>query len=232
MSISTAGHRKFPALLIVCVLGLVCLALGQFGQPWMAHHLPGVAGVLKGNAGFVVLDLPVHLPQPIDLVLLPALFVLMYVAVILLWDRPEVSRWRQVRFRLRAIGAAVVIITCCVAVGSLLSFLLHDHLPKSVNETLGSIGINADLYLTTKTISLHGNVLVMLALLIGMVLAAGRINRSPRIRRLAPLTREQRMTPYQRMLRERPLPRKDGSRCSAQPLLTLQPEAVNYRPLA
>ena len=107
--------------------------------------------------------------------------------------------------------------------------------------------------------TLQGNILSLLGLLVGIVLFITRVARESRHRRSTPLTRQQRITPYQRMLYEKRRPGNqtlipDPSApsvpehhaslipdpaapvpkfllCRNQPLQTLEPEAVNYRPL-
>jgi hypothetical protein len=222
----------------------------------MARLLPGVSGVAKVNPSLIVLGMPIRLPVTVDLILVPALFVLLYTAVILLYPRGEVSRWREVPYRLGAIGASVIIIACCVTFGCLLSLVLEDHVSKSVVNSFESLGMNADLFLHNKTVPLHGNAIALLGLLIGTLIAFSKIGRGPVVRRRVQLTREQRMTPYRRMMQERRqegkfglkeggVARPEGAKvgvvkkvgnasrllCRSEPLPTLEPEAVGYRPL-
>src|SRR5690348_5807767 len=121
MSTSTAGHRTFPALAIVCILLVACLWLGQVTQPWMARLVPGVSGMAKVDPSLLVLGMVFRLPVSVDLILVPCLFLLLYTAVIVLYPGAGLSRWRQIPYRLGAIGASVIIISCCVAFGCLLS---------------------------------------------------------------------------------------------------------------
>lgn len=266
MATSAAGQRTFPALIVVCILLLACLFLGQVSQLWMAHQFPGVSGLARLDPGLIIMDIPVRLPISIDLILVPVLFLLAYAIVILLHPRR-----RELPHRLGAIFSALIIIGCCVAFGGLIAWLLQDHLPKQVRNGIESLGINADIHLpytAYKTIHLHGNVIALFSLTIGVAIAIGRINKAPAARKPTRLSRQQRMTPYKRMLQEKykPAPSKpvqpkpaqprpaqpkpaqlnptpphapnrplvaNPSRtfCQPEPLSTLQPEAVNYRPL-
>ncbi len=276
MATSTAGQRTFPALNVVCILLLACLFLGQVSQLWMAHQFPGVSGLARLDPGLIIMDIPVRLPITIDLILVPVLFLLAYTVVILLHPRR-----RELPHRLGAIFSALIIIGCWVAFGGLIAYLLQDHLPKQVRNGIESLGINADIYLSYtayKTIHLHGNVIALFCLAIGVAIAIGRINKAPASGKPVRLSRQQRMTPYERMLQEKykpapskpvqpkpidpkpvqpkpaqpkpaqpkpvqldPTPPRASSHslvantarafCQPEPLLTLQPEAVNYRPL-
>jgi hypothetical protein len=261
MATSTAGQRTFPALTVVCILFLACLFLGQVSQLWMAHQFPGVSGLAQLDPGLIIMDIPVRLPVTIDLILVPLLFLLAYTVVILLHPRR-----RELPHRLGAIFSALIIISCSVASGGLIAYLLQDHLPKQVRNGIESLGINADIYLpytAYKTIHLHGNVIALFSLAIGVAIAIARINKVPASGKPTRLSRQQRMTPYERMLQDKykPAPSKpvqpkpaqsrlaqpnstpplapnrpltaNPSRAFCQPerLSTLQPEAVNYRPL-
>ncbi len=124
MATSSSGQRTFPALIVVCILLLACLFLGQVSQPWFAHQFPGVSGLARLDPGLVIMDIPIHLPITIDLLLVPVLFLLVYTLVILLHPRR-----RELPYRLGAIFSALIIIGCCVAFGGLIAYLLQDHLP-------------------------------------------------------------------------------------------------------
>ena len=296
MATSSTGQKTFPALIVVCILLSACLVLGQLGQSWMAHRLPGVSGLARLDPALIIMDIPVRLPISIDLILVPVPFLLAYSLVILVHPRR-----RELPHRLGAIFFALIIIGCCVAFGGLIAYLLQDHLPKQVRNGIESLGINADIYLpytAFKSIHLHGNVIALIFLTIGVAIAIGRINEAPMIMKKTPatrkparLSREQRMTPYERMLQEKqkagqpaaskpaqerpaqgrlgqerpgqatavqtkpaqakpvlakpvqatPTPSHAPSRplvvnpsralCQPEPLVTMQPEAVNYRPL-
>jgi hypothetical protein len=249
MATSGTGQRTFPALIVVCILLLACLFLGQVSQAWVARQFPGLSGLARLDPALIIMDIPVRLPITIDLILVPVLFLLAYTIVILLHPRR-----RELPHRLGAIFSAMIIIGCCVAFGGLIAYLLQDHLPKEVRNGLESLGINTDIYLpytAFKTIHLHGNVIALLSLTIGVAIAIGRINKAPASRKPTRLSRQQRMTPYERMLQEKHEParpaaskpiqlnptlpyapnRPSRALCQAEPLVTLQPEAVNYRPL-
>jgi hypothetical protein len=290
MANSISRQRPFPALFIILVLFLGCVYLDQVGQNHLGNWLPGIAGLARLDPSLIILDIAVRLPVTVDLILVPAFFILVYTLVILLYpSRQGMPRWRELRHRLGAVFSGLIIVLCCTAFGGLISWLLQDHLPRNVQNGLESLGMNADIGLpfsAYKLIHLHGNFIALICMTIGLFIAIGKINRAPAITKPTRLTREQRMTPYQRMLRDRessrlagpektapaktvsakPAPPKpDPSKsaasksapskpaqpkptlpraatrpiaatptcalCYPEPLPTLQPEAVNYRPL-
>jgi hypothetical protein len=204
MATRSGGKRPFPALVIVSLLFLVCLFPGQ---RLIANLLPGISGLATITPGLTILDIPVHLPVAVDLILVPGLFILIYAIVILLYpSRRPASAWRELLPRIGAILAGSFILVFCMAAGHLLSDLLQDHLPTKIRNGINSLGINADIALpfsTYKPIHLPGNVISLLCLIIGIALFVGKISRTPATKKATPLTREQRMTPYERMLREK-----------------------------
>ena len=169
------------------------------------------------------------------------------------------SVWKEIAQRFWAVFSGLLILLFCVAIGGLIAYLVQDHLPKDIREGIDSLGANTVInlpYAGYKTVHLHGNVIVLLCFVIGVALCIGKIKRAPVIRQTVKLTREQRMTPYQRMLREKrsqgsttpdrpstdyrspspasksPSPvNRSSSLCHIQPLRSIEPEAVNYRPL-
>lgn len=257
MAIPTRGKkdRPFPASVIASLLFLACLFPGQH---LISNLLPGLSGVATVNPGLVIFDIPVHLPVAIDLILVPALFFLVYAVVILVYpSKRGVTTWRETIPRLGAALAGSLIFLFAAASGGFISYLVQDRLPKNVRNGIDSLGITADISLpfsAYKTIHLPGNIITLLGLIIGFALCIAKISRTPGTKKIAPLTREQRMTPYERMQREKkqtvagnkrdatskpdtirqPLAANKSSakaRCQNHPLLTLEPEAVAYMPM-
>lgn len=235
---------SFPALLIAPLLLAVCLFPGQ---GLLAYWLPGLSGRATIDPSLTIFDIPLHMSIPIDLILVPALFVILYSTAILIFtSRSHLPLGQALKKRLSAIAISVLIILLCIAIGALLSFILQRYLPDRIRSGLKTMAANADLHLPRSgypTIHLSGDTFTLLGLIIGLVLAIIRMGKAPHIRRrIIPLTREQRMTPYQRMLQERQTTRTTPDAphryeprhglCRTEPLATLQPQAVAYRPLA
>ena len=231
---------------IVAAIFLVCLLPGQL---LIANLLPGVAGLAKIKTSLIIQDISAPMPAAIDLIVVPGLFIILYVIVLLIYSsRRGMSLWSEIAQRLWAVFLGSLILLFCVAAGGLISYLVQDHLPKKIRTGVDSFGINAEINLPFsgyRSVHLHGNVIPLVCLVIGIVLCIWKIKRAPVIRKTLKLTREQRMTPYQRMLREKRELEKttkepirqpaaaNGSSllCHSQPLPTIRPEAVNYRPL-
>jgi len=247
---SHAGRqRPFPAVVIVFVLVLLCLFPGQY---WIANLLPRISGLATIDSNLTILDIPVHVPVTIDMILVPGLFIISYLVVILLY--PSRSRVRVAMHRLGAVFAGIFALSLCTASGVLISYLLQGHLPGSISSGVSAFGMNADIHLPysgLRIIHLRGDVISLVCFIIGAAICIRQINRTPRIRKVTRLTREQRMTPYERMLRERrELENQGASRkttgarpetvrsnknlsvlCCSHPLLSIKPEAVNYMPM-
>jgi hypothetical protein len=227
MDIQTGRQRPFPAVAIVVLL----LSLSLFlGQPWIAHLFPGISGLARMDPGLTILDIPVHLPVTVDLILVPGLFILSYLIVILLYpSRSGRSRWEEAVQRIGYVFAGVFAFLLCMASGALISYLVRDHLPGPIRNGIDSLAINADLrlpYTGPGAIHLRGNVILLICFIIGRAICIRQIKRAPGTRKVARLTREQKMTPYERMLRE-----KRKALCRHHPVLTIRPEAVNYMPM-
>jgi hypothetical protein len=248
MANSITRQRSFPALFIVLVVLLGCIYLDQVGQSRISNWLPGIPGLATLNPSLIILDISVRLPFTVDLILVPAFFILIYSVVILLYpSRGGTPRWRELWHRLGAVFSGLIIVLCCIGFAGLISWLLQDHLPRNVQNGLESLGMNGDIGLpfsALKTMHLHGNFIALMGLVIGLMIAFGKINRAPAIVKTTRLTREQRMTPYQRMLRERsapakpvppkPIPAKEAPQPkpkapSHSPGRSNQPPAVNSR---
>jgi hypothetical protein len=285
------SRPSFPAVIIAPLLLVVCYFPGE---RWLAYCFPGLSGRATVDAGLNIFDIPVRLPFPIDLILVPALFIILYSTAILIFSRapassapasparassasgspapasPAPARWQILAHHFKAVVASTLLILVSVAIGGLISFLVRDHLPAQVRNSITSLAVNADLHLPYAgytTIPFRGDVFSFLGLTVALVIGIRILNKTPRIKVRNRLTREQLMTPYQRMLLERrygtprqpaplstrprqpeplnpPLsqpPRRNGTSprhyepshglCRNEPLLTLQPEAVNFRPL-
>jgi len=247
---SHAGRqRPFPAVVIVFALVLLCLFPGQY---WIANLLPRISGLATIDSALTILDIPVHVPVTIDMILAPGLFIISYLVVILLY--PSRRGMRVVMQRIGAVFAGVFALLLCTACGVLISYLVQGHLPKSISSGISSLGMNADIHLPYsghRIIHLRGDVISLVCFIIGTAICIRQIKRAPRIRKVTRLTREQRMTPYERMLRERRELEKQGASrtantrpgptchddkslsvlCRNHPLLTIEPEAVNYMPI-
>ena len=204
MEIHTGQQRPFPALVIVSALVLLCLFLGQY---WIANLVPGISGLARIDPSLTILDIPVRIPVTVDLILVPGLFILSYLVVILLYpSRSGMSSWREAIQRVGGVFAGVFALLICVASGALISYLVRDHLPKSIRNGIDSLAINADIHLPYagyEAIHLRGNVIILACFIIGTAICIRQIKRAPGTRKVVRLTREQQMTPYERMLREK-----------------------------
>lgn len=245
MATPTRGQKEkpFPALVIASLLFAACLFPGQ---RLIANLLPSISGLATINPGLVVFDIPIHLPVTIDLILVPALFFLVYAVVILLYpSRRSVTTWRETFPRLGAALTGALILFFAAAAGGFISYLVQDYLPRNVRNGIDSLGITADISLpfsAYKTIHLPGNIITLAGLIIGLAICIAKVGKTPGAKKVAPLTREQRMTPYERMQREKkmekaatppqPIKRNDTrSRCQNHPMMTFEPEAVGYMPM-
>ncbi len=206
MATTTRGkkERPFPALVIASLLFLACLYPGQY---LISQLLPGISGQATISPSLIIFDIPIHLPVTIDLVLVAALFFLVYGAVILVFPSGlGGTTWRQTLPRLGAVLVGMFFFFFAAATTGLISYVVHDHLPRNVRNGIDSLGVAADVSLPfSGTIHLPGNVITLLGLIIGFAIVVARIGSTPGKRKTAPLTREQRMTPYERMKREKKL---------------------------
>ena len=152
----------------------------------------------------IVLDSPIHLPVTIDLILVPALFILLYTLVSILYPTGHhLPLPKTFGHRLLSAFSATVILLVCVSIAGLISYVLDDHLPRDMRKGLDTLGMSADLYLQGyKPAHLQGNIIALLGLVAGIVMAVIRLSKQPPTKRTIPLTPQQRMTPYQRMLLE------------------------------
>lgn len=220
MATPTRGkkERPFPALVIASLLFAACLFPGQ---RLIANLLPGISGLATINPGLVIFDIPVHLPVTIDLILVPALFFLIYTVVILLYpSRRSVTTWRETFPRLGAVLAGSSIFLFAAAAGGILSYFVQDYLPRNVRNGIDSLGITADISLpfsAYKMIHLPGNIITLIGLIIGLAICIAKISKTPGVRKVAPLTREQRMTPYERMQKEKRMEKETTSPVSRPP---------------
>jgi len=96
MAIPKAGQRPLPAVIIVATLFLVCLFPGQL---WIAHLLPGIAGLATMKINLFIRDITVPMPV-VDLILVPCLFILIYLLVILIYRGGlGMSVWKEIAQR-------------------------------------------------------------------------------------------------------------------------------------
>jgi hypothetical protein len=240
----------FHALIIAPLLLAVCFYPGQI---WLSRALPGLAGHATADPGLTILDIPIHLPFPVDLLLVPGLFIVIYsITVLIAASRTHLPAGNMLASRLRAIAFSVIIILLFVAVGSLVSWLVRGYLPAQMRNNIASFAVSADFHFQgarQPNIDFRGDVFSFLGLIIAMVVSIRILSKKPAVQQRFRLTREQRMTPYQRMLLERrhtaprqiALEKTSSPRshryspshgiCRNAPLLTMQPEPVNYRPL-
>jgi len=251
MDIHTSEQRRFPVVIVV-VLFILCVVAGQF---WITKLYPSISGLVQINPIVVFMDIPVHLPVSIDLIVAPCLFLLIYPLVLLFYP----SQRRRTIQRVRAAFTGLFVLLICMLSGGLIYYLVQDHLPVQVRNGINALGINADIHLAWpghENIYLRGSLILFLCFIIGSFIFIRKITKEP----TGQLTREQRMTPYQRMLREKQLsqkaqriqkeefkadkgwipawteqktiqPDRNGrGACWNQPVTTLQPEAVYYMP--
>jgi hypothetical protein len=242
-------QRSFPAVIIAILLLTVCVFPLQ---GWLTSWFPGISGRATLDPSLTIFEIPLHLPFPIDLILVPGLFLILYTTAVLIFkaDLPK---------RLATMVMGIGVILSGVAAGALISMLIRDHLPPQIREGMRTLAVNAELHLPGAgypDIPLLGDTLSLLGLIVGIVISIRIMTRTPpnRAKKRIRLTPEQRMTPYQRMLLERPTgtPHRPGvvqhqpitrvsvkprhyepshGLCRNEPLRTLQPEAVNFRPL-
>lgn len=236
MATHTRGkkERPFPALVIVSLLFVACLYPGQY---LIAHLVPGISGQATINPSLIVFDIPIHLPVTIDLILVAALFFLVYAGVILVFPSGlGGTTWRQTAPRLGAVLAGSFFFLFAAASGGFISYLVHDHLPRNVRNGVDSLGIAADVSLPFsgfQSIHLPGNVITLLGLLIGFAIVVAKIGTNPGKRKTAPLTREQRMTPYERLQREKKqAASQPPARTSQQPAPVRKQAAATSKPSA
>lgn len=236
MAAQIGGKRPFPAVVIVLLLFAACVFPGQ---GWVGYRVPRIAGQATLTPSLTVLDIPVHLPFTIDLILVPGLFILSYFVVILIGSIGRgVPIGHELVHRLGAVFTGAFLLLLCLTAGGLVAYAAQLGLPPRILKSMASLGINADLNTGFGPVHLRGDAISLLALLVGLGFFLNRIRKAPETKRPVQLTREQRMTPYQRMLQERqkqvkPKPQRPTPHalCNNQPLLSLQPEAVNYRPI-
>ncbi|OQP49743.1 hypothetical protein A4H97_28030 [Niastella yeongjuensis] len=243
MDIPQGKSRPFPAVAIVLVLLVLCVIPGQL---LVAKQFPNIAGRVQISPSVVFLDIPVRIPLDIDMIIVPALFFLIYPLVIAF----SPSR-RQVLQRIRAAFSGLFILLVCILAGGLIYYLVQDRLTKQVLTGINSFGLNADIHLPYpgyETIHLRGSLIVFVCCLIGLFIFLRKIRKTP----VEGLTREQRMTPYERMLRDRRMPVKQPQQrtiietspitiqtnsnrqsglCYCQPVIRLKPEALYYMPV-
>jgi hypothetical protein len=202
MDIHAGRQRRVPALAIALVILILCVVPGQF---LITKQFPSISGLAQLNPSLVFLDIPIKMPVGIDLILVPALFILLYPVAILLYPlRPGILSWRQSLQRIQAAFTGLFLLLCCMLLGGLIYYLVQDHLTTQVRNGINSMGFIADIHLSYRgheTIYLRGSMVLLICFIIGMVIFVRKMRKEPG----SQLTREQRMTPYQRMLQEKKL---------------------------
>jgi hypothetical protein len=253
MDLHPAQQRRFPAVAMVMVLFALCIYPGQV---LLTKQFPQIAGLAQFKPGLVFLEIPVELPFVIDLVLAPALFLLIYPLVLLLY--PSCS---GIGHRFKAAATGLFTLLCCILTGALIYYLAQGYLTPEVRNGINSMGISADIHLAYpgyETIPLRGSMVLFLCFVIGIIICIRKLRKEPPTQ----LTREQRMTPYQRMLQERKMQGKQmiqekrqmeyntnlrnkfplepelvqqdhnggAYHCYSQPVRIFKPEAMYYMP--
>ena len=210
-------------------------------QGWLTSWFPQISGRATLEPSLTIFEIPIHSAFPIDLIFVPGLFLILYSTVVLIFKANLLKR-------LAAVFFSTITILSCIAAGAIISWLLRDQLPDQIRKGMRSLAVNAELHLpgaSQPNIHLPGDTLSLLGLIVGIVISIRIISKTPskHTKKRTRLTPEQRMTPYQKMLIERrsdmPYRPKGTPRhyepshglCRNEPLQTLQPEAVNFRPL-
>src|SRR5689334_749260 len=127
MDIHTSEQRRFPAAVIVIVLFILCVIAGQF---WITKLYPSISGLAQINPIVVFLDIPVHLPVSIDLIVAPCLFLLIYPIVLLFYP----SHRRRTMQRVQAAFTGLFVLLICMLLGGLIYYLVQDHLSMQVRN--------------------------------------------------------------------------------------------------
>jgi len=253
MDLHPAQQRRFPAVAMVVVLFALCIYPGQY---LLTRQFPQIAGLAQFKPALVFLEIPVELPFVIDLVLTPALFLLIYPLVMLLY--PSCS---GIGHRLKAAATGLFALLCCMLAGALIYYLAQGYLTPEVRNGINSMGITADIHVAYRgyeNIPLRGSMVLFLCFIIGMIICIRKLRKEPPTQ----LTREQRMTPYERMLQERKMQAKQiiqekreveyntnvrnnfplepeliqqdrrgwSSYCYSQPVSIFKPEAMYFMP--
>lgn len=236
-------QRPFPAVAIVFILFLVCLFLSQF---WVIRLLPGISRLIWIHPSLTLLDIPIDLPVTLYPIPVLGLFLFIYPVLILVYpSRPwGMSSGEEVVRRLGAFVGGSLIFLLCIMTGGIITYLAGDHLSKDIHRGVDSFGLNADMgfpYPGYETVHLRGNVFSLLGFIIGIAILIWKIRRPLGSKKRVRLTREQRMSPYERMIEERKQGKQEvsagsgGSRlrtpCRNEPVMRIEPEAVNYMPM-
>lgn len=259
MATQAGGKRPFPAVVIVLLLFVACVFPGQGWVANNVPRIAGQATLTPGLT-VLDIPVQLHFTIDLILVpclFIVAYFVVILVESIV----RRVPVGYELVHRLSAVFTGAFFLLLCLTTGGLLAYAAQTWLPPHILKSLASLGMSADLNTGFGPVHLRGNLISLLTLVIGLVFFVSRVKKAPETKRTVQLTREQRMTPYQRMLQERreqekpiaprqrtaPVEKKvtgqqrpqakprpaSPSRlhCNNQPLPSLQPEAVNYRPM-
>lgn len=246
-------------MVIVLLLFVACVFPGQGWVAPRVPRIAGQATLTPGLS-ILDIPVQLHFTIDLILVpclLMVSYFVVILIESVL----RGVPIGHELVHRLGAVFTGSFLLLLCLTTGGLIAYAGQTWLPPHVLKSLGLLGVSADLNTGFGPVHLRGNLIALLALAAGLVSFVNRVKKSPGTRRTVQLTREQRMTPYQRMLQERreqekpqpPRPRSvpvekkatvqqrpqtrprpaapSRSLCNNQPLPSLEPEAVNYRPM-
>ncbi len=207
-------RSSFPALVIATLTLAVCIFSCHL---WLTHWLPGISGRATVDPSLTILDIPVQIPFPVDLILVTGLFFILYSIIILIAaSRANLIVGSQLRQRLGAVLISIAIIVAALALGNLLSWLLRSYLPPEVRNSLFSMAVNVDFhfpYSGYATIPYRGDAFSFLSFVVALIISIRIMSKVPQSRPKFRLTREQRLTPYQRMLADRrngTIPSADG----------------------
>lgn len=202
-------QRRFPAVVIAAIVFVLCIVQGQF---WIAKWFPAMAGLVRITPALVLFEIPVRLPVPIDMLLVPGLFFLIYPLMVLLYpSRPGMPSGRQALQRAQAAFSGFFVLLVCMALAGLIYYLAQDYLPANIRNGINSFGMNVDInlpYPAYENIHLRGSTILFVGFITGMWFCIRKIRKEPGMPKPVPLTREQRMTPYQRMMDEKRLKEK------------------------
>jgi hypothetical protein len=150
--------------------GILLIAL-LADQYCSAKIVPWESSLLGITPIIVFLDIPVPLPFTIGLFPVLLFFSLFYWLFSKHYQQPDDPTGRKKeKMKLGKILGALVTIPGCMFVGGLFYLLIHDFLPKRVQNGIESVGINGNLYLPIpgfETIHFKGSMIILASCWIG-----------------------------------------------------------------
>lgn len=204
MESATGKSRQFPAVTVASVLLLLCIYPGQL---LITQWLPAASGFVQVNPSLIFLDIPIPLPVSIDLLLVMGMFLILYPLVIIFYpSQSGMPSWQLAFQRLQHVVMGFMALICCMLLGGLIYYLVHEYLSEDLRNGINSLGINADIHLSHfgfDTIHLRGSMILLVCFIIGITICIFKIKKDPAKQQAGRLTREQRMTPYKRMMQEK-----------------------------